>query len=322
MHHITVTSTGGPEVLGWAESQDPAPGPEDLLVRVDVAGVNYIDTYQRSGLYPMDHPFTPGLEGCGEIAALGANVDSFDIGQRVAWTGVLGSYAELVVLPVAKAVAVPDVIASDVAGAVMLQGITAHYLVSDTYPLASHERCLIHAGAGGVGRLLIQLAKAKGAEVFATAGGEEKVAIAEAAGADHVIDYTIADFKGSIEALAGPHPLHVVYDGVGAATFDSGLDLLRPRGTMVAFGNASGLVPPIDPRRLMTGGSLYVTRPTMGDYLAGPDELRSRTSELFSAIEAGNLDVLIGSRFPLREAGDAHRALEGRQTVGKVLLVV
>lgn len=320
MHHIVVGSTGGPEVLDWVEGADPAPGPEEVGVRVAVAGVNYIDTYQRSGLYPMDLPFTPGLEGCGEVVSVGAEVAGIDVGQRVAWTSVLGTYAESVAVPAAKAVPVPDAIASDVAGAVMLQGITAHYLVNDTYPLQRFERCLIHAGAGGVGRLLIQLAKAKGAEVFATAGTDEKATIAREAGADHVINYSTDDFKAAVEALAGPRPLHVVYDGVGAATFDSGLDLLRPRGTMVAFGNASGLVPPVDPRRLMTGGSLYLTRPTMGDYLSGPEELRSRTTALFTAIADGSLDVMIGARFPLSEAGQAHRALESRATVGKVLL--
>jgi NADPH2:quinone reductase len=322
MHHINVASIGGPEVLAWAEAGDPAPGPGEVLVGVEVAGLNFIDTYQRSGLYPMELPFTPGLEGCGAILAVGADVEGLAIGQRVAWTGVLGSYAELLAVPADEAVVVPEALPSDTAGAVMLQGITAHYLVNDTYPLQEFERCLIHAGAGGVGRLLIQMAKAKGAEVFATAGGEEKTALAREAGANHVIDYTTEGFKDAIEALAGPRPLHVVYDGVGAATFDDGLDLLRPRGTMVAFGNASGLVPPVDPRRLMTGGSLYLTRPTMGDYLAGPEELRGRTADLFSAMENGSLDVLIGSRFPLAEAGDAHRALEARATVGKVLLDV
>lgn len=322
MHCITVTSTGGPEVLAWGEAEDPAPGPGEVLVRVDVAGLNFIDTYQRSGLYPMKLPFTPGLEGCGAIIALGADVDGLAVGDRVAWTGVLGSYAEVLAVPADKAAVVPEGLGSDAAGAVMLQGITAQYLVNDTYPLQIFERCLIHAGAGGVGRLLIQMAKAKGAEVFATAGGAEKVALAGEAGADHVIDYSTEDFKDVIESLAGPRPLHVVYDGVGSATFDDGLDLLRPRGTMVAFGNASGLVPPVDPRRLMTGGSLYLTRPTMGDYLAGPEELRTRTADLFSAIESGSLDVLIGSRFPLAGAADAHRALEARATVGKVLLVV
>jgi NADPH2:quinone reductase len=218
-------------------------------------------------------------------------------------------------------VKVPDGVTTEVAAAVMLQGITAHYLAVDTFPLHEGDRCLIHAAAGGVGQLLVQVAKRKGAQVFATAGGAEKVEVARQAGADHVIDYRETDFKEAVEEIAGPHAVDVVYDGVGAATFDGGLELLRPRGMMVAFGNASGPPAPLDVLRLSRGGSLFLTRPTMGHYIASREELTGRTDDLFEWIAAGELDVRIGARFPLDQAADAHRALEGRQTTGKVLLI-
>jgi NADPH2:quinone reductase len=239
----------------------------------------------------------------------------------VAWCDVSGSYAELAAIPAGRAVQVPDAVATDVAAAVMLQGITAHYLAFDTFPLHDGDRCLIHAAAGGVGLLLVQVAKRLGATVFATAGGPEKVELARAAGADHVIDYREDDFKAAVEAIAGPHAIDVVYDGVGKATFDGGLELLRPRGMMVAFGNASGPPAPLDVLRLSRGGSLFLTRPTMGHYIAGREELTRRTTHLFEWIAAGELDVRIGARFPLDQAADAHRALEGRQTAGKVLII-
>lgn len=320
MHAIVVGETGTPDVLKWSDVPEPVAGADGLVVRVAYAGVNYIDTYQRTGLYPVEVPFTPGLEGCGEIVAVGKDVEDFSPGQRVAWTDVSGSYAEQVAIPAGRAVTVPDELASDVAAAAMLQGLTAHYLINDTYPLISGDRCLIHAGAGGVGRLLIQMAKTIGAEVFATVGSEEKARVAAAAGADHVINYEENDFREAIEAKAGPRPLDVVYDGVGAATFDRGLDLLRPSGLMVTFGNASGPVPPLDLLRLSGGGSLYVTRPTLGTHIADTEALSRRTGLVFSAISSGDLDVSIGRRFSLSEAADAHRALEGRATTAKVLL--
>lgn len=321
MQAILIEEHGGPEVMRVADMAAPEPGPGEVVAHVDCAGLNYIDTYQRTGLYPMELPFVLGLEGAGTVAALGDGVDGVSVGERVAWTGILGSYAEAVAMPANRAVAVPDGVGTDVAAATMLQGITAHYLARDTFPLAPGEKCLIHAAAGGVGRLLVQIAKMIGAEVFATVGSEEKAALAAAAGADHVINYEQQDFKEVIEGIAGPRPLHVVYDGVGAATFDRGLDLLQPRGLFVAYGNASGAVAPLDILTLAAKGSLYVTRPSIGHYTSD-EELQSRSAELLSWIESGELEVRIGARFPLVEAAEAHRALEGRGVAGKILLEV
>jgi NADPH2:quinone reductase len=321
MQGIEIREHGGPEVLTWAELAEQEPGAGEMLVEVAGAGVNFIDTYQRTGLYPVDLPFTPGLEGAGTVAAVGPDVEAFEVGDRVAWTSVLGTYAERVVVPADKAVAVPDGVDLDVAAAVMLQGMTAHYLAIDTFPLKPGDRCLIHAGAGGVGLLLIQVAKRLGAEVFTTVGTAEKGELAAAAGADHVIIYTEQDFGDAIEATAGVRPLDVVYDGVGAATFDRGLELLRSRGLMALFGQSSGVVGPLDPAVLNRHGSLFLTRPSLFHYIAERSELERRSSDLFGWIAAGELDVRIGARFELAQAADAHRALEGRQTTGKVLLV-
>jgi NADPH2:quinone reductase len=268
----------------------------------------------------MEVPFIPGEDGSGEVAAVGEGVVELAIGDRVAWSRVTGAYAELAAIPSDRVLAVPEGVTSDVAAAVLLQGMTAHYLVHDTYPLQAGDRCLIHAGAGGVGRLLIQMAKQAGAEVFTTVGGGEKVDVARAAGADHVIDYQQVDFRSAVEDIGGPRPLTVVYDGVGGTTFDDGLALLKPRGMMVLFGGASGPVSPVDPLRLMREGSLYLTRPTLGDHIAGRDDLVRRADAVFTAVVSGDLAVLIGARYPLADAGDAHRALESRKTVGKILL--
>jgi NADPH2:quinone reductase len=320
MYAIRIEATGGPEVLTWTEVEEPVPGPTDLLVDVAAAGVNFIDTYHRGGLYQMEVPFIPGLEGAGTVSAVGAEVHGFHAGDRIAWTNALGSYAERHLVPMDQAVAIPADVPLETAAAAMLQGLTAHYLITDTYPLQEGERCLIHAGAGGVGRLLIQLAKRVGAEVFTTVGSAEKADLATRAGADHVINYRETAFAEAVEGIAGPRPLHVVYDGVGAATFEDGLRLLRRRGMMVTFGNASGPVPEISPLRLVDG-SLYLTRPTLFDYIADQESLLRRAADLFDWIALGDLDVHIGARFPLAEAADAHRALEGRETTGKVLLV-
>jgi NADPH2:quinone reductase len=317
---IRVTQLGGPEVLEWVEMDDPEPGPTDLVVELGAAGLNFIDTYQRSGLYPMTLPFTPGSEGAGTVRAVGAEVDGLSVGDAVAWPQVLGSYAELVRVPAASAVPVPDGVGLDVAAAVMLQGMTAHYLVFDTFPLQSGQRCLVHAGAGGTGLLLIQLAKRCGAEVFATVGSAEKGELASKAGADHIIVYTETDFGDAVEAIAGPRPLDVVYDGVGKAVFARSLTLLRRRGMMVTFGNASGAVEPLAPLELSRGGSLFLTRPTLVDHIATRDDLERRAADLFSWIGEGSLQVRIGARFPLADAAEAHRALEGRATTGKTLL--
>lgn len=318
---IVVSELGGPEQLVLSDVPDPGPGPDDLLVQVAAAGLNYIDTYHRIGLYDLALPFTPGLEGAGTVVDIGANVNEFRIGDRVGWTDVLGSYAERHVVAADRAVPVPDGIDLPIAAAVLLQGLTAHYLSTDTFHLDRGHRCLIHAGAGGVGLLLTQVAKQRGAEVFTTVGTPEKAELSREAGADHVIVYTATDFQQAVEDVAGPKALDVVYDGVGADTFMKSLELLRPRGLMVTFGNASGPVPEIPPLLLAQKGSLFLTRPTMAHYLQTREELLSRRTDLFNWIQEGKLEVRVGAEYPLAEAADAHRALEARRTTGKVLIV-
>ena len=320
MKSILISKPGGPEELVLADVSDPVPGEGEVLVEVEGAGLNFIDTYQRSGLHPMAFPFTPGLEGAGTVLDVGAGVDGIEVGDMVAWATVLGSYAEKHVIPVEKAIPVPNGLDSSVAAALPLQGITAHYLAIDTFPLQEGDKCLIHAGAGGVGLLLTQVAKMRGAEVFTTVGSEEKAGLSRGAGADHVILYSETDFKEEVEEIAGKNAIDVVYDGVGAATFMSGIDLLRPRGMMVVFGSASGPPPEISPLVLMAKGSLFLTRPTMGDYLRTRSELLSRMTDIFDWVLKGKLDVRIGAEFALAEVADAHRALEGRKTTGKVLI--
>ena len=320
MKTINIRRTGGSEVLEVRDAPLAHPGSSDVVVDVAAAGVNFIDTYHRSGLYPVELPFVLGQEGAGTVSIAGED-SGFAVGDRVAWCGVGGSYAEQIVIAGDRLVQVPDDVSLETAAAAMLQGLTAYYLVNDTFPLASGDLCLIHAGAGGVGRLLTQLAKAKGATVFATVGSDEKAEIARASGADHVINYSTDDFGTAVAEIAGPHAISVVYDGVGAATFDKGLDLLRPRGMMVTFGNASGPPDPVDPLRLSRGGSLFLTRPSLFHYIATRDEFEQKSAALFGLISDGTLDVLIGERFALEDAKDAHDALEGRGTVGKVILV-
>lgn len=321
MKAITIPRTGGPEVMEWSDVDDPVAGPDQVMLEVDAAGVNFIDTYHRTGLYPMELPIVPGLEGAGTVVAVGGATDDIAVGDRVAWSGGLGSYAERVAVDADGVVPVPNAVPSDIAAAAMLQGLTAHYLTTDTFPLTEGARCLIHAGAGGVGLLLIQLAKRQGAEVFTTVGSEDKAELARAAGADHVILYRDVDFGDAVEEIAGPNALDVVYDGVGKTVFDRSLELLRMRGMMVQFGNASGPVDPVSPLRLSRGGSLFLTRPTLFHYIATRPELTRRATDLFGWIESGALDVRIGATFPMAEAAEAHRALEGRRTTGKVLLV-
>ncbi len=320
MKAILVRESGGADKLLFEEVDEPTPGDGELLVHVESAGVNFIDTYHREGLYPLDLPFTPGLEGAGTVTAMGDDVHGFEVGDRVAWTNVLGSYAQRHVVPADKAILVPDGVETDMAAAVLLQGITAHYLAHSTFPLSEGDDCLIHAGAGGVGLLLTQIAKKRGAHVITTVGSDEKAELSRGAGADAVIVYTEVGFKDEIETRYGPKPLDVVYDGVGASTFDDGLDLLRPRGMMVTFGNASGPVPKISPLLLAEKGSLFLTRPTMAHYIRAPEELMGRVTDLFDWMAEGSLDVRIGAKYPMEEAADAHRALEGRETTGKVLL--
>jgi NADPH2:quinone reductase len=320
MHAIRVSENGGPEVLEWTETAPPRSDGASLLVDLEAAGLNYIDTYHRSGLYPMELPFTLGLEGAGVVVEAPAG-SGFSPGDRVAWCNAPGSYAEQVRVPLEAAARVPEGVGLDVAAAVMLQGITAHYLAISTFPLKEGDRCLVHAGAGGVGSLLIQIAKMRGAEVFTTTSTEAKAEIARSAGADHVIDYTSVDFGDAVEEIAGDRPLDVIYDGVGKATFDRGLSLLRPRGMMVTFGNSSGPVDPVSPLMLSQNGSLFLTRPMMFHYIATRQEFDRRTGDLFDWIAARDLEVLIGDRISMSDAAQAHRKLEGRQTTGKVLLI-
>ncbi len=320
MQAIQITEYGGPDVLVPVEIPQPACGPDDVLVRNDAAGVNFIDTYQRTGLYPVPLPYTPGLEGAGTIEQAGANVADLGVGDRVAWTGVLGSYAEWVAVPAKDAVPVPEALTSQIACASLLQGLTAHYLAFDTYPLQPGDHCLIHAGAGGVGLLLTQLAKSCGAVVVTTVGNDAKAELSRDAGADHVINYRDNDFASAIVEILGPRPFHVVYDGVGQSVFSDSLTLLRPRGLMATFGNASGPVEPVAPLTLSQGGSLYLTRPTLFDYIASRDQLLDRSNDLFDRIVSGSLDVRIGEQLPLAEAANAHRMLEARATTGKVIL--
>lgn len=322
MKAIVVEELGGAEKLIPKEVPGPdAPGPGELLVDVAAAGVNFVDVYHRRGLYDMALPFTPGMEGAGTVVSVGTGVDGIEPGDRVGWANVLGSYAERHLVQADRAVRVPDGVELRLAAAVLLQGLTAHYLATDTWPLHPGDRCLIHAGAGGVGLLLTQIAKRRGAEVFTTVGTADKARLSREAGADHVIVYTEEDFQTAIEEVAGPKPLDVVYDGVGADTFMKGLDLLRPRGLMATFGNASGPVPEISPLLLSQKGSLFLTRPTMAHYLLTRDELLGRSADLFSWVDSGELDVRVGQELPLDRAADAHRALEARETTGKVLLI-
>jgi NADPH2:quinone reductase len=308
---VVVRSAGGPEVLEYADVPSPEAGDGELLVKVAAAGVNYIDTYQRSGQYSVPLPTTLGLEGAGEVVV--SNSPDFAVGDKVAWMGVLGSYAAEVVVPAASAVRVPDGLDVELAAAALLQGITAHYLIHSTYVVKEGDRVLVHAAAGGVGLLLTQWAKSKGATVVATVSTDEKEALAREAGADQVLRY--GDFASQIEKV------DVVYDGVGADTFDQSLASLKPRGMLALFGASSGPVPPVDPQRLNAAGSVYLTRPSTGAYLLDRAELDWRASDLFGAIASGELNIRIGGRYKLEEAAQAHTDLQSRRTTGKLLLL-
>jgi NADPH:quinone reductase len=322
MRAIQVRGNGGPEVLEPAEVDDPRPGPGELLVEVAAAGVNYIDTYQRSGLYPVDLPFVPGLEGAGTVVEVGEGVAGFSPGGRVAWASALGSYAERVVVPAAAAVPVPDGVDDDVAAGALLQGMTAHYLVTSTYPVREGDAVLVHAAAGGVGLLLTELAKARGARVIGTVSTEEKEKLARQAGADEIVRYTeVADVAAEVRRLTGGEGVAAVYDGVGANTFDASLASLRPRGMLALFGASSGPVPPFDLQRLNAGGSLFLTRPSLGHHTATRDELTWRAGEVFDAIGRKELTIRIGGRYPLADARRAHEDLQGRRTTGKLVLL-
>ena len=324
MRAIVVGQTGGPEVLQLSDVTAPEPGPGELLVEVGAAGVNFIETYQRSGLYAMKLPFTPGAEAAGHVLAVGEGVTEFQPGDRVATVDARGSYAEQVIVPADRAVTVPDSVDVQTAAAVMLQGMTAHYLTQSTYPVKGGETALVHAAAGGMGLLLTQMAKAAGGKVIGTVSSDAKAKLAGEAGADEVIRYDQVageELAAEVRRRNGGHGVHVVYDGVGKDTFEASLGALRPRGMLVSFGNASGPVPPFAPLRLSAAGSLFLTRPTLGNYIVARQELEWRADDLFRWIQEGSLTVRIGATFPLGEAGEAQSDLESRKTTGKLLLI-
>jgi NADPH2:quinone reductase len=321
MKAIRVEAFGGPEVLRPGEAAEPSPEPGEIVVRVEAAGVNYIDTYHRTGLYPNPLPLVPGLEGAGVVTARAGDVTLFREGDRVAWATALGSYAEKLRLPAQKAVAVPAGTDSRTAAAVMLQGMTAQYLTASTFPLAKGHTCLVQAAAGGAGLLLVQMAKARGARVIGTTSTEAKAALAREAGADDVILYTQQDFLAETRRLTSGRGVDVVYDGVGKDTALKSLDCLAPRGMLVLYGNASGPVAPIDPLLLAQKGSLFLTRPQLFHHVADRQSLEARATEVLAATASGRLRVRIERAYPLAEAAEAHRALESRKTSGKLLLV-
>ena len=321
MRAIVVSGTGGPEVLEPAELLDPQPGAGQLLVDVTAAGVNFMDIYQRQGNppYAPELPYVPGVEGAGTVAAVGHGVSGFAVGDRVAWTGVPGSYAEQAVLPADSALLVPEGIGLQVAAAVLLQGMTAHYLSNDTFPVGDGDPVVVHAAAGGVGLLLTQMIKMRGGIVIATTSTAAKAVLAQQAGADHLAGY--GDFAAVTRQLTDGAGAAAVYDGVGRTTFDSSLAALRPRGCMVLYGAASGPVPPFELQRLAAGGSLFITRPTLGSYLASRGELLARAGDLFGWIAQGRLSVRTGGSYPLAEAAHAHQDLASRGTTGKLILL-
>ena len=327
MRAIQARSPGGPEVLTVVDLPDPVPEPEQVVVEVAAAGVNFVDTYRRSGRYPIRFPHVVGAEGAGTVVAVGANVSDVGVGDVVAWVdGSEGSYAEHARVIAGQVVPVPDGVAPEIAAAVLLQGITAQYLVRSTFPVQPGQDVLIHAGAGGVGLLLTQLAVSAGARVITTVSTDEKEELSRAAGASHVVRYErmtdiTAELPEEVRAATDGHGVHTAFDGVGATTFDASLASLRPRGGLALFGGASGAVPPFDPMRLENLGSLYLSRPSIRHYTATREELLERAAEVLDAVRSGALSVRIGATFSLDDAADAHRALEGRATTGKVLLV-
>lgn len=318
---IRVHEYGGPEVLRAEQIPVPEPGAGQALVRLEAIGLNFIDVYHRMGAYPSDLPITLGREGAGVVEAVGADVAEVQAGDRVAFAMVPDTYAGYAVVEAAKLVPVPDGVSSEQAAGVMLQGMTAHYLTHSTYPLQEGESCLVHAAAGGVGHLLVQVAKLRGATVIGTASTPEKVELARAAGADEVIRYTAVDFREETQRLTGGRGVDVVYDSVGKDTFMQSLRCLRPRGYLVLYGQSSGAVEPLDPQILNRYGSLFLTRPSLGHYMLTREELLERAGDLFDWLASGRLAVRIDRSFPLAEAAEAHRYLEGRQTKGKVLLL-
>ncbi|MET1156502.1 zinc-binding dehydrogenase [Arthrobacter sp.] len=316
---IVAAAPGGPEVLQLQDVDVPRPGPGELLVKVAAAGVNFIDTYERSGVYNVGFPYIPGSEAAGTVEAVGDGVEEFTAGDRVAFAEGLRTYAEYTVVSAEAALPVPEAVDNDIAAAIPLQGMTAHYLVNSSFKVQPGQTVLTHAGAGGVGLILTQLLKAKGARVITTVSTDEKEELARSAGADDVLRYD--GFDRQVRELTGGTGVDVVYDGVGKNTFDGSLASLRTRGMLVLFGGASGQVPPFDLQRLNQGGSLFVTRPKLKDHLLSPQERRWRSSELFDAVLSGQLTPRVGRKYPLAEAAQAHEDLQARRTTGKLLLV-
>jgi NADPH2:quinone reductase len=320
MHAIQVSKTGGPEVLELVDLPRPEPKAGEVLVRVAASGVNFIDTYLREGRYPAPLPFIPGQEAAGTVEQLGPGVTGFSVGDHVAWNGTRGTYAEYACAPARDLLHVPAQMSLEDAAAVLVQGLTAHYLIYDTYRIQRGDTVLVHAGAGGVGLIITQMLKRLGAHVITTVSTDEKAELSRNAGADHVILYTRENFAEAVKKIA-PEGLPVVYDSVGKTTFEDSLKCLRPRGLMALYGGSSGAVPPFDLIRLSTMGSLYVTRPTLKDYVQTREELERRANDVFNSVAEGKLNVRIGHRYPLADAQRAHIDLQARKTTGKVLLI-
>ncbi|HEB88147.1 MAG TPA: quinone oxidoreductase [Deltaproteobacteria bacterium] len=321
MKAIQIQEVGGPEKMSLVEIEKPSPGPGQVRVRIEAAGINYIDTYHRSGLYPVPLPFVPGVEAAGRVDAVGEGVDDFAPGDRVAWTGVPGAYAEFALAPADGLVRLPAGLSSELAAATLLQGMTAHYLVHGVRETRPGDRALVHAAAGGTGGLLVQLLKQAGARVIATCGNEEKARLARESGADEVILYRDEDFQARTREWSDGRGVDVVYDSVGQATFEGSLGSLRPRGLLCLFGQASGPVPPFDLGRLNTAGSLFITRPSLAHYVADRESLDLRANAIYEALEKGTLVQRIGGRYDLADATRAHLDLEGRGTIGKLLIL-
>lgn len=321
MKAIRVHTPGGPEVMKLEEVPEPKAGPGQAVVKLEAAGLNYIDVYFRTGTYKAPLPLTPGLEGAGTVTQVGDGVKDLKVGDRVAYTGIPGSYAQMNVCPADRLVKLPDKLSFRDGAASMLQGMTAHYLTRSTYPLKSGDTCLVHAAAGGMGLLLTQMGKMFGATVIGTVSTDEKAALAKQAGADHVILYSKQDFVAEVKRITGNRGVDVIYDGVGATTFEKGLTCIRPRGVMALYGAASGPVAPLDLQLLNANGSLFVTRPSLNHHIASREELVQRSGDVLGWIRDGKLKLRVETTFPLDKAGEAHRALEGRKTTGKVLLI-
>ncbi|MBW0012686.1 quinone oxidoreductase [Mycobacterium sp.] len=323
MHAIEVSETGGPEVLRYVDVPQPSPGPGEVLIKAEAIGVNFIDTYFRSGAYPRELPFILGTETCGTVAATGEGVDGFREGDRVGTAAASGAYAELATAPAALTAKVPDGVTSEAAASVMLKGLTAHYLLKSVYPVKSGDTVLVHAGAGGVGLLLTQWASSLGVRVITTVSTPEKARLSRDAGASEVLDYPgdAAEFGQRIRELTGGTGVAAVYDGVGATTFDASLASLAVRGTLALFGAASGPVQPFDPQRLNAAGSVYLTRPSLAHFIRNGEEFTWRATELFNAIAGGAITVEVGGRYPLTDAARAHEDLQGRKTTGSIVLL-